>query len=30
MPHVGSHRFVFERDGDDWRLVEDLTERDSK
>ncbi|MDQ0581401.1 hypothetical protein [Streptomyces rishiriensis] len=25
LPHVASHRFVFERDGDDWRLVKDLT-----
>jgi hypothetical protein len=24
-PYVGSHRFVFERNGDDWRLVKDLT-----
>jgi hypothetical protein len=29
-PYVGSHRFVFERNGDDWRLVKDLTEQLSK
>jgi hypothetical protein len=26
-PYMGDHRFVFERDGDDWRLVKDLTEQ---
>ncbi|MEU3923177.1 hypothetical protein [Streptomyces sp. NPDC029004] len=25
MPYVGSYRFVFEWDGDDWRLVKDLS-----
>ncbi|MEU3301141.1 hypothetical protein ABZ729_15130 [Streptomyces sp. NPDC006678] len=25
-PFVGSYRFAFERDGDDWRLVQDLTD----
>ncbi|MFC4606860.1 hypothetical protein ACFO9E_03310 [Streptomyces maoxianensis] len=29
-PYVGSYRFVFERDGDDWRLVKDLTAQLSK
>ena len=26
-PYAGSHRFVFERDGDDWRLVQDLSDQ---
>ncbi|MEV1050915.1 hypothetical protein [Streptomyces sp. NPDC049887] len=25
VPPVGQHRFAFERDGNDWRLVKDLT-----
>ncbi|MER7814178.1 hypothetical protein [Streptomyces sp. NPDC096153] len=25
VPRVGQHRFVFERDGSDWRLARDLT-----
>ncbi|WP_455353067.1 hypothetical protein [Streptomyces sp. SYSU K217416] len=29
-PSAESHRFVFERDGDDWRLVQDLTDQLSK
>ncbi|MGW1495591.1 hypothetical protein [Streptomyces sp. NPDC002402] len=29
-PYVGSYRFVFERDGGDWRLVEDLAAQLSK
>ncbi|MFJ9803305.1 hypothetical protein [Streptomyces wuyuanensis] len=29
-PYAGSHRFVFERDGDAWRLVRDLTDQLSK
>ncbi|MFD7610030.1 hypothetical protein [Streptomyces sp. NPDC059828] len=30
LPYVGSHVFVFERDGDDWRLVQDLTDQLTK
>ncbi|MEU2155556.1 hypothetical protein ABZ532_11160 [Streptomyces sp. NPDC019396] len=29
-PYAGSHRFVFERDGGDWRLVQDLTDQLTK
>ncbi|MFJ6948787.1 hypothetical protein ACISU4_29810 [Streptomyces wuyuanensis] len=29
-PYAGSHRFAFKRDGDDWRLVQDLTDQLSK
>lgn len=29
-PYMGDHRFVFEREGGDWRLVKDLTEQLSK
>ncbi|MFD7228310.1 hypothetical protein [Streptomyces sp. NPDC059881] len=26
-PYVGSYRYVFERDGSDWRLVQDLSDQ---
>ncbi|MFF3397181.1 hypothetical protein ACFYW6_01475 [Streptomyces sp. NPDC002659] len=29
-PWVGSYRYVFERDGSDWRLVKDLTDQLTK
>ncbi|WNO76774.1 MULTISPECIES: hypothetical protein [unclassified Streptomyces] len=29
-PYVGMYRLVFERDGDDWRLVQDLSDQLTK